>query len=85
LAVATIAASNLEIRMRPPSLVCVVVLGTVCPRAAQTLDGPPAARQIEHISVCHGEKVSDPFFKATVGSSPRNCVKELGSERRAGP
>jgi oligopeptidase B len=30
--------------------------------SAQTLPAPPHARQVEHISVWHGEKVNDPFF-----------------------
>ena len=29
---------------------------------AQTVEGPPMAKQVEHISVWHGEKVNDPSF-----------------------
>ncbi len=50
------------------TLVGWLLLGAGLP--AQTLPQPPRARQIEHISVWHGEKVNDPFFWLRDRSNP---------------
>ena len=58
--------------MRRHRLAGIVVLSMFCPPLmAQAGQGPPVARQVEHISVWHGEKVNDPFFWLREKSNPR--------------
>jgi oligopeptidase B len=48
-----------------------VILGIACrPLFAETADGPPVAKQVEHLSVWHGETVNDPFFWLRDKSNP---------------
>jgi oligopeptidase B len=44
------------------SAVLVVCIAYAAPLLAQSPSGPPVARQVEHISMWHGEKVNDPYF-----------------------
>src|SRR5262249_29221777 len=46
---------------------------------AQTAPKPPIARQVEHISIWHGEKVNDPFFWLREKSNPE-VIKYLEAE-----
>ena len=49
----------------------IVGLFIICPVLfAQTAPGPPVAKQVEHISVWHGEQVIDPFFWLREKSNP---------------
>jgi oligopeptidase B len=49
----------------------IVGLFVICPVLfAQTAAGPPAAKQVEHSSVWHGEQVNDPFFWLREKSNP---------------
>ena len=60
--------------------ISVVVFLTLCPPLmAQTPTEPPMARQVEHISTWHGEKVNDPFFWLREKSNPE-VIKYLEAE-----
>src|SRR5262245_16899073 len=57
--------------MKSLRFLCVLGLLTAgCVLAAGQAPEPPKARQIEHISVWHGEKVNDPFFWLREKSNP---------------
>src|ERR1700757_2958752 len=51
---------------------------------AQSIAQPPAAKQTEHISVWHGEKVNDPFFWLREKSNPE-VIKYLDAENAYTP
>ena len=60
--------------------ISVVVFLTLCPPLmAQTPTEPPMARQVEHISTWHGEKINDPFFWLREKSNPE-VIKYLEAE-----
>jgi oligopeptidase B len=80
LQVATVPATHLEILMSLRRLVAVLGLFASCPAlAAQTAPPAPAVRQVEHISVWHGEQVNDPFFWLREKSNPE-VIKYLEAE-----
>src|SRR5262245_61508787 len=55
-------APHLEFLMRLCWTVGIIgLLAAFSPLVADTAPAPPLARQIDHISVWHGEKVNDPF------------------------
>ena len=54
-------------------------LACLAPLFAQSPSGPPVAKQIEHISVWHGEKVNDPYFWLREKSNPE-VIKYLEAE-----
>lgn len=57
--------------MSPNCVVAVIGLLILCPALlAQSAPRPPVARQVEHISVWHGEKVDDRFHWLREKSSP---------------
>ena len=62
---------NVEIPMCVNWAVGILGLFIICPALfAQTAPRAPVARQVEHISVWHGEKVNDPFFWLREKSNP---------------
>jgi oligopeptidase B len=62
------------------SIVGILGLLTVAPALwADTDLRPPAAKQVEHISVWHGEKVNDPYFWLRDKSNPE-VIKYLEAE-----
>jgi oligopeptidase B len=66
--------------MRQRLLLCFVGLLSVPSLLwSQTAPKPPTVKQVEHISVWHGEKVNDPFFWLREKSNPE-VVKYLEAE-----
>jgi oligopeptidase B len=66
--------------MRRPWVLCNVgLLISLSLVQAQSAPQPPAAKQMEHISVWHGEKIDDPFFWLRDKSNPE-VLKHLEAE-----
>jgi oligopeptidase B len=64
---------------RLPWLFIIGLLTAYSPLVAQEAVRPPVARQAEHISVWHGEKINDPFFWLREKSNP-DVIKHLEAE-----
>ena len=72
--------SRKTIHMPQYSTGCVLVFVLLATAIyAQSPQEAPSARQVEHISVWHGEKVNDPFFWLREKSNPE-VIKYLEAE-----
>jgi oligopeptidase B len=65
--------------MRIPRTYCALTLLIVSSFLAAQTPQPPSAKQTEHISVWHGEKVNDPFYWLREKSNP-DVIKYLEAE-----
>ncbi len=64
---------------RPFRLAGLAVLMSLSPRLAAQAPVPPVAKQVDHVSLWHGEKVSDPWFWLREKTNP-DVVAYLNAE-----